>query len=184
MLYPGNFYRLRIADVLICARLSSLHSPPSLTLKSSRFMNFPSFSQLTAGSLALLCMSSILACSSPAPTSAASPPPTPVAPVVSAQTSRVGPTQKQIMVVIDQGKPDMKDCYLVGTFKNAQLTGQVSVNFTIETSGLVSGAVDAGSNIPDKEVVDCVIDVFAALEFPSGGISATDVEGYSINFGG
>jgi hypothetical protein len=70
----------------------------------------------------------------------------------------------------------------VGTFKNSQLAGTVNVTFTIDTTGHVSQATDAGSDIPDPEVVECVLDVFAEIEFRAGASSETEVT-YPVRFG-
>jgi len=76
----------------------------------------------------------------------------------------------------------LRQCYLAGTFKNTQLEGTVTVLFTIDTEGKVSRASDAGSSIPDPDVVSCVIGVFGKLDFPHGGSSDTDFE-YPVVFG-
>ena len=76
----------------------------------------------------------------------------------------------------------LKECYIAGTFKDAQLAGTVNVAFTIEPTGRVSSAQDAGSDMPDPDVVECVVGVFAGLEFPPGGAGATDVT-YPVSFG-
>jgi hypothetical protein len=63
-------------------------------------------------------------------------------------------------------------CYEKGLARNDQLTGKVTVRFVISREGKVSQAKDDGSDIPDSEVRDCVIDAFTKLEFPApeGGI--------------
>ena len=76
---------------------------------------------------------------------------------------------------------DLQQCYLAGTFKDSDLAGTVHVTFTIEPSGRVSSAVDSGSDLADPEVVECVIDLFAGLEFRAGGQNPTEVS-YPIRF--
>lgn len=93
-----------------------------------------------------------------------------------------GPSPAEIKQAIDARNSDIRQCYLMGTFKNAQLAGTVSVTFTIDRGGKVSEALDAGSDIPDDEVVSCVLGVFAQLEFPAGASSETEVT-YPISFG-
>lgn len=93
-----------------------------------------------------------------------------------------GPSPAEIKQAIDEKNQDIRQCYLMGTFKNAQLTGTVSVTFTIDRGGKVSETLDAGSDIPDQEVVSCVLGVFAQLEFPGGASSETEVT-YPISFG-
>lgn len=96
--------------------------------------------------------------------------------------SHPGPSAREIKAVVDRSEPEVRQCYIAGTFKDAQLAGTVSVTFTIETSGAVSQAVDGGSNLPDAEVVDCVVNVFSQLVFRPGGSGPTEVT-YPISFG-
>jgi len=78
--------------------------------------------------------------------------------------------------------PELRQCYIAGTFKDAQLEGTVTVTFVIDNaSGKVSQAVDSGSNMRDPEVVDCVLGEFAELRFVPGGQSPTEVT-YSLPF--
>lgn len=122
------------------------------------------------------------ACSSPpepqaapaaAPEPSAAPEPTAYVP---------GPSADDIRGAVDGCDAELRQCYLLGTFKNSQLTGTVNVTFTIGTTGKVSETSDAGSDIPDPEVVKCVLDVVAELEFPAGASSETEVT-YPIRFG-
>jgi hypothetical protein len=94
-----------------------------------------------------------------------------------------GPSADEIRHAVDGRNDELRKCYMVGTFRDSQLTGTVNVVFTIQPSGRVSEANDAGSNMPDPEVVECVLGVFAQLEFQSGATSATEVT-YPITFGG
>jgi hypothetical protein len=66
----------------------------------------------------------------------------------------------------------MRDCYLSGLARHPNLTGRVTVRFVISREGLVSLARDEGSDLPDAQVRDCVINAFTKLEFPKpeGGI--------------
>ncbi len=113
--------------------------------------------------------------------------PPPVAPIAILEEEEPvevepGPSPDEIRKVVGGRDSDMRKCFLMGTFRNAQLAGTVNVTFTIETDGRVSDATDAGSDLPDPEVVTCVLGVFAALEFRPGGVSATEVT-YPIRFG-
>jgi outer membrane biosynthesis protein TonB len=94
-----------------------------------------------------------------------------------------GPSAAEIRQAVDNRNDELRRCYMVGTFRDSQLSGTVNVVFIIDTTGKVSRANDAGSDMPDPEVVDCVLGVFAQLEFPSGASSATEVT-YPITFGG
>lgn len=93
-----------------------------------------------------------------------------------------GPSPDEIRSVVSGRDGEMRNCFLMGTFKNSQLAGTVNVTFIIETDGKVSDASDAGSDLPDPEVVTCVLGVFAELEFRPGGASATEVT-YPVRFG-
>jgi hypothetical protein len=93
-----------------------------------------------------------------------------------------GPSPDEIIQVVRAEDPAMRQCYIVGSFKNTQLAGTVKVTFTIDTDGRVRGVEDAGSNLEDQEVVDCVMDVFAKMEFRAGGVSPTNVT-YPVSFG-
>lgn len=93
-----------------------------------------------------------------------------------------GPSPEQIRAAVTGRDEDLRQCYLAGTFKNALLAGTVNVTFTIDTSGRVSETSDSGSDLPDAEVVNCVLHVFAGLEFPAGASSETEVT-YPVNFG-
>lgn len=93
-----------------------------------------------------------------------------------------GPSPNEIKQVVNARGPELRQCYLAGTFKNAQLTGTVNVLFTIDTAGKVSRASDAGSDMEDPEVVTCVLGIFGNLEFARGGSSDTEVQ-YPVVFG-
>lgn len=93
-----------------------------------------------------------------------------------------GPDPQEIKQAVNARNAELRQCYLVGTFRNSQLAGTVNVLFTIDTAGKVSRASDAGSDIEDPEVVTCVLGVFGNLEFAGGGSSDTEVE-YPVIFG-
>ncbi|MEJ7729569.1 MAG: AgmX/PglI C-terminal domain-containing protein [Polyangiaceae bacterium] len=57
-------------------------------------------------------------------------------------------------------------CYARGLRKNPELAGRVATRFLIDRSGAVSHSEDAGSDLPDAEVVACVVRHFRALAFP------------------
>lgn len=98
------------------------------------------------------------------------------------QVPEPGPDSDEIVQVIRTQDSQMRQCYMLGSFKNSELAGTVNVAFTIATTGRVSEVSDAGSNIADQEVVACVMDVFAQMEFRAGGVSPTEVT-YPVNFG-
>lgn len=64
-------------------------------------------------------------------------------------------------------------CYEAGLRGNPSLTGRVATKFVIGRDGTVATASDAGSDLPDQQVVACVIRGFQNLTFPApeGGIA-------------
>jgi hypothetical protein len=61
---------------------------------------------------------------------------------------------------------DFQKCYEQGLGRNPKLTGRVSAKFVIGRDGGVSNVGDANSDMPDPEVVRCVLDRFYGLSFP------------------
>jgi hypothetical protein len=63
-------------------------------------------------------------------------------------------------------------CYERGLKANPTLSGGVTVKFVIDRTGDVTKSSDAGSDLPDKGVVACVVSGFSKLSFPApeGGI--------------
>lgn len=63
-------------------------------------------------------------------------------------------------------------CYEMGLGKNAKLEGKLNVRFVIALDGHVSDVADAGSDLPDPMVRDCVLNAFTTLTFPppTGGV--------------
>jgi hypothetical protein len=57
-------------------------------------------------------------------------------------------------------------CYKNGLARDPHLQGQVRVRFVIGRSGAVSMAADDGSDLPDRNVVLCVVRGFGSLAFP------------------
>ena len=73
-------------------------------------------------------------------------------------------------------------CYEKGLAKNVNLGGRVTVKFTIDTTGGVSHVVDGGSDLPDKDVVACVVQAFSNLSFPQPEGGGTVAVAYPIIF--
>jgi Ca-activated chloride channel family protein len=63
-------------------------------------------------------------------------------------------------------------CYENGLRTNPNLSGRVSVKFVIDRTGASSSAQDGGSDLPDSDVVSCVVRSFGNLSFPQpeGGV--------------
>ena len=66
----------------------------------------------------------------------------------------------------------LRACYESALEKHATLAGTVSVKFEIDSTGAVVRAGDAGSDLPDSTVVQCVVKEVAGLSFPppEGGV--------------
>lgn len=92
------------------------------------------------------------------------------------------PNSQEIHAAVGRKSDEIRQCYMLGTFRDSQLEGTVNVLFTIESSGRVSETSDGGSDMPDQQVVACVLDVFAHLEFRAGGYYPTQVQ-FPISFG-
>jgi hypothetical protein len=59
-----------------------------------------------------------------------------------------------------------RTCYEDGLRRNRDLQGKVTVKFIIGTSGKVAMTADGGSDLPDQEVVRCIVRGFGDLSFP------------------
>jgi hypothetical protein len=60
-----------------------------------------------------------------------------------------------------------RKCYDAGLRRDPTLRGRVSVRFVISDSGAASSASDGGSELPDSQVVECVVRTFEGLQFPA-----------------
>ncbi len=77
-----------------------------------------------------------------------------------------------IQRIVRQNFGRFRMCYEPALHASPQLTGRVSVKFVIDRSGAVAVAQDAGSDLPNADVVACTVKAFAGLSFPEpeGGI--------------
>lgn len=62
-------------------------------------------------------------------------------------------------------------CLRDGLNRNVRLNGRVLLDFSIDPNGHVQRVEEAGSDVPDLAVIDCVAEAFYAMQFPqpSGG---------------
>ena len=58
-------------------------------------------------------------------------------------------------------------CYENGLHSKPTLAGKIAVKFVIEPTGDVSTVQDGGSDLPDGNVVSCVVRAFGNLSFPA-----------------
>lgn len=77
-----------------------------------------------------------------------------------------------IQRVVRQNFGRFRFCYEAGLRANPSLEGRVVVKFVIDRTGAVSFSGEAGSDLADAHVVQCVVRAFADLAFPSpeGGL--------------
>jgi hypothetical protein len=68
--------------------------------------------------------------------------------------------------VVEAGYPLFARCYRDGVSRNNTLDGTVRLHFAISASGAVSEVSDGGSDLSDRQVVDCIAEGFYALRFP------------------
>ena len=78
-----------------------------------------------------------------------------------------------IQRIVRQNFGRFRLCYEAGLRANPSLSGRVATKFVIGRDGAVNQSSDAGSDLPDQNVVACVVRSFNALSFPSpeGGIA-------------
>ncbi len=68
--------------------------------------------------------------------------------------------------VIESGYPLFARCYRDGVQRNSSLDGAVRFRLVVDESGHVSRVEDGGSDLTDRQVIDCVAEGFYALRFP------------------
>jgi hypothetical protein len=68
--------------------------------------------------------------------------------------------------VIESGYPLFARCYRDGVQRNSNLDGAVRFRFVVGESGQVTMVEDGGSDLTDRQVIDCVAEGFYALRFP------------------
>jgi hypothetical protein len=66
-------------------------------------------------------------------------------------------------------------CYEQGLRRDPELRGRVAVKIAIAHDGATSSAEDAGSELPNREVVACVVRSFGSLSFPSPTVGTASV---------
>jgi hypothetical protein len=72
-----------------------------------------------------------------------------------------------IQRIVRQNMGRFRACYEGGLRTNPTLEGRVAVRFVIDRTGQVSVAQDAGSDLPDENVKQCIVRSFFSLSFPS-----------------
>jgi Ca-activated chloride channel family protein len=87
-----------------------------------------------------------------------------------AVTGRLPP--EVIQRIVRQNFGRFRLCYEKGLRSNPNLMGRVSVRFAIGADGAVGAVSNAGSDLPDGNVIQCVVRSFPSLSFPQpdGGV--------------
>jgi hypothetical protein len=68
--------------------------------------------------------------------------------------------------VVQAGFPLFARCYRDGVNRDSSLDGTVRLSFVVGSAGAVSEVSDRGSDLTDRQVVDCIAEGFYALRFP------------------
>jgi hypothetical protein len=68
--------------------------------------------------------------------------------------------------VVESGYPLFARCYRDGVQRNSNLDGAVRLRFVVGDEGHVRRVEDLGSDLTDRQVIDCVAEGFYALRFP------------------
>lgn len=68
--------------------------------------------------------------------------------------------------VVEAGFPLFARCYRDGVNRDRSMDGTVRLHFVVSPAGAVSEVNDRGSDLSDRQVVDCIAEGFYALRFP------------------
>jgi hypothetical protein len=69
--------------------------------------------------------------------------------------------------IVRQNMGRFRACYEDGLARNPSLAGRVEIKFMIDRDGEVASALDSGSTLPDKDVIECIARAYTTLSFPS-----------------
>lgn len=68
--------------------------------------------------------------------------------------------------IVESGFPLFARCYRDGVERSSKLDGAVRLRFVVGEAGHVTAVEDGGSDLTDRQVIDCVAEGFYALRFP------------------
>ena len=85
--------------------------------------------------------------------------------------------------VVEGGYPLFARCYRDGVSRNNELAGSLRLRFIVGENGRVESLSDGGSDLNDRQVVDCVAEAFFSLRFPEPKNGHVQVV-YRIHFAG
>lgn len=75
-----------------------------------------------------------------------------------------------------------RKCYEKGLEKTPKLSGKVQVRLVIGPTGSVATAMDAGSTLPDKSVIACILQEMRTLVFPAPETNRISIVNYPLQF--
>ncbi len=78
---------------------------------------------------------------------------------------------------------EVQRCYGARLKKDAALSGQVVVEFTVEASGAVTGVTVAENQTGDTAVARCVTNIVEPMQFRPGPTGGTAIFRYPFEFG-
>lgn len=85
--------------------------------------------------------------------------------------------------VVESGYPLFARCYRDGVQRNNDIEGALRLRFVVNARGSVDSIADGGSDLSDRQVVDCVAEAFFSLRFPEPKSGSVEVL-YRIHFAG
>lgn len=90
---------------------------------------------------------------------------------------------KTVDDVVEGGYPLFARCYRDGVQRNHDIQGALRLRFVVDRHGNVHSITDAGSDLSDRQVVDCVAEAFFSLRFPEPKTGDVEVV-YRIHLAG
>jgi hypothetical protein len=94
-------------------------------------------------------------------------------------SGRLPPQPIQQVVRRNDGR--FRACYHDGLLKDPHLAGTVTTRFLIGRDGAVAYAVDAGSTLGDRSVIDCIVRAFKTLTFPAPDSLVTVIYPFTLS---
>ncbi len=86
-----------------------------------------------------------------------------------------GLPREVVMRILRANWGRLRLCYEKGLATKPDLTGTLALTFAIERDGAVTNAKNAGSTVPDPNVVTCAVAVVGSLSFPQPEAAGTRV---------
>jgi hypothetical protein len=87
----------------------------------------------------------------------------------------------QVKSTMNERVASMAACYELSPSKSNEVAGELTVEFTVEANGTVSGEALEGDSLEDKVLGECVLGVVRKTAFPKSETS-TDVS-WPLHFG-